>query len=802
MKMKFDFIFMFGPGDAARSKGRPTMWTSPVPVILAAMALGALPAHAAEPGADPTAVAGVVVDATGAILVGADVALRVGDGAGLTTSSDTSGRFLFTNVASGPAVLTVQATGFGQATVDLDRPRSGLRVVLQPEGLVEEVTVRAPRPNVLRTSTATRTDSLLRDVPQSVSVVTRDQIADQAMQNMADLVRYVPGVGMAQGEGNRDTPIFRGNSSTSDFFVDGVRDDAQYFRDLYNVERVEALKGPNAMIFGRGGVGGVLNRVIRQANWTPSREIGIQAGSWTNRRLTGDFDRPFSERVALRVTGMYENSESYRSDVELERYGVNPTLAFAIGSRTTLRAGYEHFHDDRTADRGISSFAGLPVETDPSTFFGNPDESFSQVTVNAASADVEHRFGGQVTLRSRARFADYDKFYQNVFPGAVNAAGTSVGISGYNNGTQRQNVFSQTDLVVSRRTGSVDHVVLAGFELGRQVTDNLRTTAFFTTLGPSVTTVQVPLSEPRTSLPMTFRPSATDADNHGVAHVAAAYVQDQVTFTPRLQAVLGLRFDRFTVDFHNNRTAADLRSEDGLVSPRLGLVYKPLEPVSVYGSYSLSYLPRAGEQLSSLSATNQALDPERFRNYELGAKWDLGSRLSVTGAAYRLDRENVAVPDPVNPAVSVLVDAQRTRGIELGVSGSPTASWTVLGGYAYQDGEITRSVSATARAGARLAQLPEHAFSLWNRYDLTPRFGLALGVVHRTGMFTSTDNTVVLPGFTRLDAAAYVALGTRLRAQANVENMLDEEYFASANNNTNITPGSPRALRIALTTRF
>ena len=777
------------------------MRTYLITCALAALAIGA-PLQATEPAADPGAVTGVIVDATGAILVGADIALQAGEGPGLTTSSDTSGRFQFASVPTGPLVLTIQATGFGLETVNLDRPRSGLRVVLQPEGLYEEVTVRAPRPTIQRTSTATRTDSLLRDVPQSVSVVTRDQMAEQAMQNMGDVVRYVPGVSMAQGEGNRDTPIFRGNSSTSDFFVDGVRDDAQYFRDLYNVDRIEALKGPNAMIFGRGGVGGVLNRVARQANWAPTREIGLQGGSWTNRRVTADFDRPLNDRVAARVTGLYENSESYRDDVSLERYGVNPTVAFAVGPDTTLRAGYEYFHDDRTADRGISSFAGRPVETDPGTFFGNPHESFSQVSVNTASAEVEHRFGGQATLRSRARFADYDKFYQNIFPGAVNAAGTMVSISGYNNGTGRQNLFVQNDLVFSRKTGSVGHTLLAGFELGHQVTDNLRTTAYFTTLGPNVTTVQVPLSDPRTSLPMTFRPGATDADNHSAANVAAVYLQDQIALSSRWQAILGLRYDRFTVDFHNNRNNSDLDSEDNLVSPRVGLVYKPLEPVSVYGSYSLSYLPRAGEQLSSLSATNESLDPERFVNYELGAKWDVGTRLSVTGAAYRLDRENVAVPDPLNPAVSVLVDAQRTKGLELGVSGSLTAGWTVLGGYAYQDGEITRSVSATAQAGARLAQLPEHTISLWNRYDLTPRIGLALGVIHRTDMFTSTDNTVVLPAFTRVDAAAYFSLGARLRAQANVENVLDEEYFASAHNNTNISPGSPRSLRVSLTTRF
>src|SRR5688572_29599208 len=193
----------------------------------------------------------------------------------------------------------------------------------------------------------------LRAIPQAISVVSSALIADLRMSSMADVTRYMPGVGFAQGEGNRDTPIMRGNSSTSDFFVDGVRDDVQYFRDVYNVDRVEALKGPNAMIFGRGGVGGVINRVTRQADWGPSREASLQFGSWDNKRFTADIGRGLNQTVALRATALYENSDSYRNGVGLERYGVNPTMAFRVGPKTTLRASYEYFHDERIADRGI-----------------------------------------------------------------------------------------------------------------------------------------------------------------------------------------------------------------------------------------------------------------------------------------------------------------------------------------------------------------------------------------------------------------------------------------------------------------
>ena len=317
-----------------------------------------------------------------------------------------------------------------------------------------------------------------------------------------------------------------------------------------------------------------------------------------------------------------------------------------------------------------------------------------------------------------------------------------------------------------------------------------------------MTSVQVPLGAPTTSSPLEFRQAATDADNHGVAATAAVFAQDQIALSEHVEAVIGLRFESFNVDFTNNRTATDFSGDDGLVSPRVGLVYKPIEPVSIYGSYSLSYLPRAGEQLGSLSVSNQALDPEEFRNYEFGAKWDVVPNFSLTAALYRLDRGNVVVPDPVDPALSLLVDAQRTKGFELGLNGYLTRAWNIAGGYAYQDGVITQSISATAQAGAVLAQLPRHSLSLWNRYDFTPRVAAAIGLLSRDDVFAATDNTVVLPGWTRVDVAGFFNLTARIRAQVNVENLFDEDYYLNVHSNTNITPGSPRAVKFALTTRF
>jgi catecholate siderophore receptor len=645
-----------------------------------------------------------------------------------------------------------------------------------------------------RSRTATKTDTPLLDVPQSVSVITSDLIRDQSMQSLADVARYVPGAGMAQGEGNRDTIILRGNASTADFFLDGVRDDIEYFRDLYNVDRVEVLKGPNAMIFGRAGAGGVVNRVTRQAQWDSQREVTLQGGSWDNRRATFDLGDGLSDTFAARVTGMYEDSDSYRDGVELERVGVNPTAAIHIGADTQLRLSYEYYDYDRTADRGIPSLDGRPLQTDESTFFGDPEQSPTNATVNLFTVVVDHAISESVHLRNRTMYADYDKFYQNIFPGAVNAAAGTVQITAYNNEQLRENLFNQTDLLFSFDTGSVGHRFLAGAEFGEQVTDNFRETGYF---NDTTTSIQAPLDDPTISIPVTFRQSATDADNHGRATIAAVYVQDQIEFSPQFEAVLGLRFDRFEMDFTNNRTGERFDSNDDLLSPRAGLIYKPMEPVSIYASYSMTYVPRAGAQLTSLNASNEALDPEEFENLEIGAKWDIRPGLSLTAALFQLDRTNVVIPDPEDPTVSILVDGQRTEGFEFGVSGRISEAWSIQGGYAWQDGELTEALG-----GARLAQLPKHVVSLWNRYDLTPQWGVGLGITHQTEMYAAADNAVTLPEFTRVDAAVFFTAGERLQLQLNVENLLDEDYYPNAHNNNNITPGSPRAIRAGLIARF
>ena len=744
---------------------------------------------------------GRVLDSTGAAVAGASVT-AVPDAGDARPSALTDGHGEFRlALDAGRYTIRIVAAGFVEQSLALTRD-TGLEsreFVLSVAGFQETVTVSAPPPGyeVQSIRSATRTLTPLRDVPQSVTVATSQLIKDQLMTSMADVVRYLPGVGTHQGENNRDQVVIRGNNSSADFFLDGVRDDVQYYRDLYNLERVEALKGPNAMVFGRGGGGGVINRVTKEAGFQPIHEVTLQGGSYGRKRLAVDVDRPLTGRLAVRLNGMYESSDSFRDQVNLGRYGLNPTLTVAPSERTRITLGYEHLHDARVADRGIPSFQGRPASVDVATFFGDPDESRVRASVDLGSALVEHRAGG-LLVRNRTLFGVYDRAYQNFVPGAVTADQSRVSLTAYNNATRRQNLFNQTDLTYTRSTGPVRHTLLAGAEVGRQLTDNFRNTGFFNGTAPSLS---VPLAAPTIHAPVTFRQSATDADNHVRTSVAAGYVQDQMELSRFVQLVAGLRLDRFDLRHRNNRSGDILQRVDDLVSPRLGVVFKPARPLSIYGSYGVSYLPSSGDQFASLTAVTKEVEPERFRNYEVGLKWDVRRDLFVTTALYRLDRTHTRSIDPNDPTRIVQTGSQRTSGYELGLSGRVTSFWSIAGGYSCQDAVVTSATTA-ARAGARVAQVPRHTLSLWNTGRVLPRLGLGLGLIRRTDMFAAIDNTVTLPGYTRVDAAAYFTISPTMRLQANVENLLDARYYVNADNNTNISPGFRRAVRIGLTAAF
>jgi catecholate siderophore receptor len=755
---------------------------------------------AAQSASARVIVHGTIRDTSKAPIVGAVVtAAPPGQTAPASTTTNARGEFEL-SLAPGRYTVTAAADGFAPLAqqLSLSADTTTPDFVLQVAGIRDTVTVSGVGPYTSPAiTTATKTPTPLRDVPQAVTVVTKELIQDQLMMSVGDVMRYVPGVSVHQGENNRDQVILRGNSSSADFYINGVRDDVQYYRDLYNTERIEALKGPNAMIFGRGGAGGVVNRVMKEAAFQPLGQFSVQGGMYGNKRLTADFGRPINEKVAFRVTGMFEDSDSFRNDVSLNRKGVTPTVTFAPSSRTTITARYEYLDDSRTADRGITSYQGRPASVPDDTFYGDPRQSDVQATVNLASGLIEHRRGA-MTIRNNTLVGGYDRFYQNFVPGAVTPNMSQVALTSYNNAAQRTNFFNQTDVTYVASTGSIRHTLLAGTEFGIQGTDNFRNTGFFNN---ATTSVLVPFSAPTISTPVTFRQNATDADNHLDTKVAAAFVQDQAAVSSHLQLVGGLRFDRFDLTYHNHRNGDQLQRVDDLVSPRLGVVVKPIEPMSIYSSYSVSYVPSSGDQFSSLTVITEQVKPEKMTNYELGAKWDVGAGVSAHTAVYRLNRTNTRSTDPNAPTRIVQTGSQRTNGFELGINGSLRPSWKIAGGYAYQDAFVT-SATVAAVAGAHVAQVPRHSFSLWNYYQVTPSLGGGLGILRRTDMFATIDNTVTLDGYTRADAALYFSPSKVWRIQANLENLFNAHYYINADSNTNISPGFPRTLRVALTTRF
>jgi catecholate siderophore receptor len=679
---------------------------------------------------------------------------------------------------------------------------AGLAEGLDQQGGVIVVTGTANRYGAEETSTATRTQTPLRDIPQAISVVTERQIDDLGLRSIADVVRYTPGVTIGQGEGHRDQITLRGNNTTADFFLDGLRDDIQYYRPLYNLDRVEVLRGPNAMIFGRGGGGGVVNRVTKRPLFETLSGGSASLDTFGAWNVEADLNVPLSQGFAARLNAVREEFANHRDVFEGELTAINPTARLLIGPETGLILSYEYVDDQRVVDRGVPSRNGRPLEGFRGTFFGQPGTNELGFEAHILRATFEHRFGPNLSLVSRLQYADYDKFYQNAFPATAVSATGQLGIEAYFDSFQRENLFSQTDLIWEFRTGGVSHTLLAGFEYGDQASVNSRINGFFDSGVPTTLDrrrTNVALADPIAIPPITFRAGTGNRSTATDAEVLAFYVQDQVDFGP-VELIAGLRYDRFRLDATNLLNGQSFSRTDDLWSPRVGIVFHPVEPVSIYGSYSRSYLPQSGDQFNSLDLSLATLEPEQFDNYEAGVKWQAAPALLLSAAVYQLDRTNTRAPGP-NPGQVVLTGAQRSRGIELEAAGEILPNWQVSVAYTLQEAEIT-TTTAPAPAGREVAQVPNHLLAAWTRYDFTPRLGAGIGVIHQSESFATISNAVELPAFTRVDLGLFYKVTDSIEAQVNIQNLFDEDYFPTAHTDNNITTGAPLNARFTLRARF
>ncbi|WP_363331156.1 TonB-dependent siderophore receptor [Bradyrhizobium sp.] len=680
------------------------------------------------------------------------------------------------------------------------------------------------------TSVATKTNTPLVDIPQSLSVITKDFIKDQAYQNLTDVTRYVPGVSVHQGEGNRDELVIRGVDSSANFFVNGFRDDVQYFRDFYNAQSIEILKGPSALTFGRGAGGGLLNRTLKEADGTTVYEASAQTGSWGDRRFTLDAGQAVNDNVAVRLNAFYEGTDTFRDFGQIERYGINPTVTLKPDDNTKIKLSYEYFHDERTSDRGNPSQATSatpPSSTrfnpaapfapngDLSVFFGSPTYNVARADVQTTMAIVEHDFENGLAVKNGSIYADYRKFYQNVYPGngpllgAVNPADTSLNLAAYQHWTNRDNAFNQTDFVYKTNTGPALHTVAFGTEFGQQTGIDLRNTGIFPngtntiTANPFDPTYFGPLTFVH-QYPGAFSPGVTAADSNSKyrLYVESAYARDTVEITRWLQLIGGARFDRFDMSATDQNTDILRARVDQKISPQAAVIVKPVSNLSIYGMYSVSYLPASGDQFSSLNPGTLILEPQKFENTEVGVKWNINPKLLLSTAIYNLNRTNQPIADGNNPGFFLPSGSTLTRGFEASLTGYVTDEWQSSLGYAYTDARITSATSTTVVPGNRVQLVPYNQFAWWNKYQFNPMWGAGLGVIVFGDSYASSDDTVRLPGFVRFDTALYLKINENWKAQFNVENIFNTGYWASADGNNNISPGQSRTFRLSARATF
>jgi len=659
-------------------------------------------------------------------------------------------------------------------------------------------------------STATKVDAPLRDIPQTVNVVTQALMRDKGVRSIEDAIKAIPGVSLSHGDGQRDQVFIRGFTAIGDQFVDGMRDDALYFRDLSNIEQVEVVKGPASVLYGRGSSGGMINRITKKPGIDKS-EATLQVGSWNQRRGEFDIARKGGEdsNMSFRVTGAIERADSFRDQQFLEREAFAPSVLMKLSPDTTLLLQADYLHDKRLTDFGIPSFNGRPINVDPSTYYGSPNarnDDSVEATVSSTTATLDHRFNETWSLRNAFRYYQYKLDRYNVVPSAVTA--NAAFPSGYQVARTRgaiarneHGIFNQTELTQKTTLAGMAHQILYGVEFGVQDRTQLNRTApgaggFIAPVdafNPAPTTGQ-------TNLVVNAAGSST-----GSSTVAAAYVQDLITVTEQWKALVGVRYDHFKQEVVS--TTIPSRT-DTAWSPRAGLVYQPSATQSYYVSVSKSFQPSA--ENFNLTASNAIFDPQETTSKEIGTKLDLfDGKASANAALFTVERTNMTTTSPAN--VTTAVGTQRTNGVELSFAANLSNEWKIAAGYAYLDAKISRSSAVSnnvagvpngiAAQGKKATLTPDHSGNVWLTKALTSQWSAGAGVTYVGDRFADTYNTVTLPSYTTVDAmVAYRIKGVDL--QLNIFNVFDKKYYASAHGSVanSISPSAPRSAQ--LTARY
>ena len=647
------------------------------------------------------------------------------------------------------------------------------------------------------------------DVPQSVSVITDEEIKNQGFREIADIIRYSPGVNTSQGEGHRDAVVFRGVRSTADFYQDGVRDDVQYYRSLYNVEQLEILRGPNALLFGRGGTGGLINRVSKKA------EIGEAFGSFDfgadsfgAADLALDANFATSDTTAVRLNLHTDQLANHRDFYEGERYGINPTVKIVAGD-TTVDLSYEYADHERFIDRGIPTANNRPVESLKDVVFGVEGLNLQTLEASILRANVAHDYSDSGKFNMSLTSSDFKKMYKNLYAAGYDASANTVKLDGYLDPTERQNLILNANVVNEFSNGSTSGTLLVGLEFVDTDNKNYRYNTYFNNRAgkdageptdQQIFNITRPLNIAKTSTGLdstvdytTDLKSSSESD----ITVTSFYLQGDIDFSDNWKMIIGGRLDNFDITVTDVKKSQDQSRKDDMFSPRLGVIYKPADNMSLYVSYSESFLPRSGEQYKKLDASGAALDPDVFKNTEIGYKYDINDALTFTAAIF--DSESTRAEKDNDTGELNEVRGLEVEGYEVELSGDIDDQNNLTFGYTSLDG-------VTSKGTKQPRELPNQMLSLWYSYQANETFGFGLGVTHQGESFikdTSNGSTgPALPDYTRVDFALFINASDKDVVRINIENLTDELYFPHSHSTHQASVGESLNARVSYSRRF
>lgn len=692
-------------------------------------------------------------------------------------------------------------------------------VTLGVRGVNEFVAVRG----AVATPSSPRYVAPLREIPQTIAVVPRETLEAQGATTLAEAMRNVPGVTLQAGEGggasNTAGDMFnlRGFSAANAMFVDNVRDDGLVSRDVFNVEQVEVFMGPTGSDVGRTTAAGYVNMQSKTPHVGSSASALLTTGTAGERRTTADANVAlgsgdgWSHRSALRLNMLWQDSGvPGRDQVRARSRAVAPSLAMGLGTPTRLVAAVQVMRQENVPDYGVPGAAWLHEPLTPTTvlasapvrqhnYYGTPAYDRDDAQQDSATLRLERDLTRQVTIRNQTRYNRAHRTaivssIQNV--AAFNPATNLVTIARQGNDRENSILSNQTGLVARFASGLLRHAVSAGVELTRE-------TQYAPALTGLGTRAPVDIFLPNAGDAVVgFAPTPSGAFTDGRTGTVAAYAFDTVDLSARMQVTGGVRVERYRTTF-TSLDAAGLRTNLGtdgvLTSGKAGVLYRLTPTANVYASAGTALTPPGGANFTlsaqANNANNPSVDPQTSVNYEVGTKWDAaGGRLAVSGSLFRTDNRHVifTIDATAIPPLFNQDDAQRVTGATIGLLGRVTDRWELLWNIGWLDSEQRSQNSATN--GRRLVLTPEWSGSLWSTYRAPGRVTVGGGIRHTGAVWVNTANTIRTPGYRVADALVEYAVNAHLSLRLNVNNLTDEVYVRSVNNNGGrYNPGPTRS---------